>query len=178
MLFARGERERRERRWQEIKKQNKKTNRVDSPQLKWATSLWPWLIHVDGPVTEERGWRRVKNGLMRGYTEAGVHMAPEAPARPGWQKGPLPSIRPLLKPLWEFCFAVPLSSAEPLTFSQAGSGMCLLHTNTHGECLHPRWLVIIVIADAKNVVQLSNPAWSVNTLWHLKFHVCRLGSAA
>lgn len=37
------------------------------------------------------------------------------------------------------------------------------HTHTHGECVHPRWLVIIVMADAKNVVQPSKLACNVNT---------------
>lgn len=144
-----------------------------------SMSLWPWLIHVDGPVTEQRGWRRLKNGLMWRCTEAGVHMAPDAPTRPPDDKkrGLSSPVVPSSKPLWEFCFAVALSSAEPLTFSQASEGMWLLQTNTHthtcGECLHPRWLVIIVMADAKNVVQLSKLACNVNTrgIWSLQRHM-------
>lgn len=78
----------------------------------------------------------------------------------------------------EFCFSSPLSCAEPLTFSQASSGMCLLHTNTHG-CLNTRWLVIIVMADAKNVLQLSKLTCNVNTcgIWRCT-DICRLSSAA
>lgn len=35
--------------------------------------------------------------------------------------------------------------------------------HTRRECPHPRWLVIIVLADAKNVVQLSKLACNINT---------------
>lgn len=137
-----------------------------------STSRQPWLIHVDCPVKSGLG---VWGGWRMGWCEGTHRQASIWPLRhqqgPGDKGGPLLSIRPLLKPRWEFCFAVPLFSAEPHTFSLTSLGMCLLHNNTHGECPHPRWLAIIVIADARNVVQLSKACTKCkHGMWHLKIH--------
>lgn len=50
------------------------------------------------------------------------------------------------------------------------------HTHT-GSVFHPLWLVIIVMDDAKNVVQLRMLACNVNTT-DKRGDACRLGSAA
>lgn len=97
--------------------------------------MWTVLSRRGGGVG---GRRRVKNGLMWGCTEAGVHMAPEAPSRPGWQKGPRLSSRPLLKPLWESVVRS-LSPPRSLSLSPGPAKECAFckPTHTHGECLSP-----------------------------------------
>lgn len=69
----------------------------------------------------------------------------------------------LLKPLWESCFAVPLLSGASHFLSGQLRNVPPGNQHTHGECLHPRWLVIIVMADVENVAQLSKLACNINT---------------
>lgn len=84
-----------------------------------STSPWPWLIHMDGPVTERRGWRTVKNGLMWGCTATGVHMAPEAPTRSHDKRGLCSQVASSSNLSGNSLSQSPLSSAEPLTFLPA-----------------------------------------------------------
>lgn len=78
-------------------------------------------------VEEGEEWADVRvHSDRRPYGPWGTNKVP-------WQKGALLSSRILLKPLWEFSFAVPpfLCRASHFSASPASSrGMCLLQTST------------------------------------------------
>lgn len=151
-----------------------------------STSPWPWLIHMDGPVTERRGWRTVKNGLMWGCTATGVHMAPEAPTRSHDKGGSALKSCPPQTSLGILFRSPPFPLQSLSLFCQPSKQQRNVPSaNQHslGDCLYTCWLVIIVMADAKNVVQLSRLMCYVNIcgIWgsaDVHRDVCRVSSIA
>lgn len=93
-----------------------------------------------------------------GGIEAGVHMAPEAPAVAVRQKGPLLSSHPLFKTLWEFCFAALRSLLLSLRPPQECAFCKPTHTGSLPRCYDHGWCK-----------ECSAHLCNINTHWYLKF---------